>query len=205
MLKPADGIEGVKDGLLSGQFPVRLEPEWVNGHGYANGVLYCNALFLFPALLRLLGFTVTASYNMFGIALNVATALIAYYCFAKIFKNHYIGLFCSGLYTLSVFRIYRLMIVTAVGEGSALTFLPLILYGLYRVFTENPREKSYRTAWLPIAFGYAGIMQTHVLTCEITAFLTIIVCLVFIKKIFCLPTFLELAKGAAGAADLRSG
>lgn len=195
-------IEGVKDGLLSGQFPVRLEPEWVNGHGYANGVLYCNALFLFPALLRLLGFTVTASYNMFGIALNVATALIAYYCFAKIFKNRYIGLFCSGLYTLSVFRIYRLMIVTAVGEGSALTFLPLILYGLYRVFTENPREKSYRTAWLPIAFGYAGIMQTHVLTCEITAFLTIIVCLVFMKKIFCLPTFLELAKGAAGAAVL---
>ena len=37
-------IEGVKDGLLSGQFPVRLEPRWVYDHGYANGIFYCNAL-----------------------------------------------------------------------------------------------------------------------------------------------------------------
>ena len=31
-------IEGVKDGLLTGQFPVRLEPRWVFDHGYANGI-----------------------------------------------------------------------------------------------------------------------------------------------------------------------
>ena len=26
-------IEGIKEGILSGQFPVRLEPQWVHGHG----------------------------------------------------------------------------------------------------------------------------------------------------------------------------
>lgn len=195
-------IEGVKDGIISGQFPIRIEPEWLNGHGYANAVCYCNALFLFPAILRLLGFTITTCYNMYGIALNIATTLISYYCFARIFKNRYIGLLCCGLYTLSIFRIFRLIAVTAIGEGSALTFLPLIVYGFYRALTENPKEKAYKTVWVPIALGYAGIIQTHVLTCEITAVLTVVVCLIFIKKICYLPTFLELAKGALAAVGL---
>ncbi len=195
-------IEGVKDGLLSGQFPIRLEPEWVYSHGYANGIFYCNAFLLLPAILRLLGFTVTASYNIYAITMNIATAWIAYYCFNKIFKSRYIGLVCSALYTLSIFRIYKLIITSAVGEGSALTFIPLVLYGLYRVFTENPNEEKYKSAWIPIAAGYAGLIQTHVLTCEITAIVTILICMIGIKKIFRKNTFLELAKGAVAAVLL---
>lgn len=196
-------IEGVKDGLLTGQFPVRLEPKWVYNHGYANGIFYCNTLLYIPAILRMLGFTVTAAYNMYCIALTIATAWISYYCFSRIFKDSNIGILCSGLYTLSIFRIYKLIGTSAVGEGSAITFIPLVIYGLYRVFTENPKEPKYKTSWIPIMFGYAGLLQTHVLTCEITALVTIIICLIYIRKIFCLNTFLELAKGA-GFAILTS-
>ncbi len=196
-------IEGVKDGLLTGQFPVRLEPKWVFHHGYANAIFYCNTLLYIPAVLRMLGFTVTASYNVYCIVLNIATAWISYYCFSRIFKNHNIGILCSGLYTISVFRIYKLVVTSAVGEGSAVTFIPLVIYGLYRVFTEDPKHPKYKTAWLPIMFGYAGLLQTHVLTCEITAMVTIMICLIYIRKIFCLNTFWELAKGA-GFAILTS-
>lgn len=192
-------IEGIKDGLLSGQFPVRIEPEWVQGHGYANAVFYCPALLLIPALLRLAGFTVSVSFNVYCIAMNIATAWISYYCFSRIFKNKQIGIMCSALYTLSIFRTYRFLIMAVVGEGSAITFLPLIFYGLYRIFTENPKDKSYKTAWIPVAAGYAGIIQTHVLTCEITVFLTLVICFICIKKIFRPETFLELAKGALAA------
>lgn len=192
-------IEGVADGIVSGQFPLRFEPDWVHGHGYANAVFYCNTLLYIPAILRLLGFTVMTSYNIFAIILNIATAVIAYYCFSRIFKSRYIGLMCSALYTLSIFRIYKLMITSAVGEGSAVTFMPLVLYGFYRVFTEDEKDEKYKTAWIPLAVGYAGLIQTHVLTCEITAFLTILVCLIFIKKIFRKETFLELAEGASAA------
>lgn len=195
-------IEGVKDGLLSGQFPVRLEPRWVFDHGYANGIFYCNALLYFPALLRMLGFTVTESYGIYCIVLNFATAWTAWFCFGRILEDDTIGLLCSGLYTLSIFRIYKLTITGAVGEGSAYTFLPLIAYGLYLVFATDFHAKQYKRAWLPLAVGYAGLIQTHVLTCEITAFLTVLICLVFIKKIFRLPTFLELCKGALAALGL---
>lgn len=192
-------IEGIKDGILAGYFPVRLEPEWVHGHGYANGIFYCGTLLLFPALLRIIGFPVTFAYNCYVIGLNIATALIAYYSFSRIFRDKYIGLAGSALYTLSVFRLYKLMSMATVGECSAIIFLPLLVYGFWRVFTQDRKDKSYRTCWISLAFGYAGLFQTHVLSCEITALLTVVLCVVMLKRVFRRETFWELCKGAAGA------
>lgn len=195
-------IEGVKDGLLTGQFPVRLEPRWLYDHGYANGIFYCNLLLYIPAFLRMLGFTITASYDIYCVILNFATAWISYYCFGKMFKSRSIGIVSSALYTLSIFRIYKLIIAGAVGEGSAVTFMPLVIYGLYRVFTEDCKKKEYKTAWVPLMLGYAGLIQTHVLSCEITALVTIIVCLLNIRKFGKISVWLEFIKGAIGAAAL---
>lgn len=193
-------IEGVKDGLLGGQFPVRLEPRWLYDHGYASAVFYCNAFLYFPALLRMLGFPIIVSYNIYCIVFNVATAWIAYYCFSRIFKNWQVGTICSALYTLSVIRIYKTLTMSAVGEGNAYTFLPLVIYGLYRIFTEDILKPKYRSAWISLMFGFAGLIQTHVLTCEVTALVTILFCFANRKKVFQKNTFLELVKGAAGAA-----
>lgn len=190
-------IEGVKDGLLGGQFPVRIEPRWLYDHGYADAVFYCNALLYFPALLRMLGFTIMTSYNIYCIALNIATAGIACYCFGRIFRNMQIGIICSALHTLSIFRIYKLLITSAVGEGSAVTFMPLVIYGLYRIFTEDIEKPEYKSAWVPLMAGYAGLVQTHVLTCEITALATILFCILNLRKVFRKSTLLELVKGAA--------
>ncbi len=195
-------IEGVKDGLLTGQFPVRLEPRWVFDHGYANGIFYCNLLLYFPALLRMAGFTVTESYILYCIALNIATAAIAWYCFGKMFRDNVIGLVCSGLYTLSIFRIYKLLITGAVGEGSAFTFLPLVLYGIYLVFEENVENKEFSQSWLILGMGYAGLIQTHVLTCEITAVMTVLLCVLYLRKVFELPRFRQLMQGALLALGL---
>lgn len=195
-------IEGVKDGLLTGQFPVRLEPRWVFDHGYANGIFYCNLLLYIPALFRMLGFTLTESYAIYCIALNFATAAIAWYCFQGMFRDRVIGLVCSGLYTLSIFRVFKLLMVGAVGEGSAFTFLPLVVYGIYLVFEREIEDKEFRKSWIILGLGYAGLIQTHVLTCEITAFMTILFCLIYLRRIFVLPRFLQLVKGAFLALGL---
>lgn len=192
-------IEGVKDGLLGGQFPVRLEPRWVYDHGYANAVFYCNAFLYFPAILRLLGFTITAAYNAYCVVLTVATAWISYYCFGRMFGKCNIGIICSALYTLSIARTYKLIITSTTGEGSAYAFLPLVIYGMYRIFTEDPKEKKYKTSWVPLMLGLAGVMQTHVLTCEVTAIVILIFCLLQIHKVFRLNTFLEIVKGGLSA------
>lgn len=191
-------IEGVRDGLLSGQFPVRLEPKWVMGYGYADAVFYCNSLLYFPALLRILGFGITTVHNIYFMALNLATAIIAYYCFRKIFRDDHIGLMCSALYTLSIYRLDKIIVLGALGEASALTFMPLVLYGLYRIFTEDIKDKKYKTAYIPLMAGYTGIVQTHVLTCEITIFLTLILCIVMVKRFIRKECLLEFIKAATG-------
>ena len=188
-------IEGVKDGLLSGQFPVRLESKWLYDQGYADAIFYCNLFLIFPAFLRIMGFPVSFSYNMYSIAVNLATVLISFYCFKKIFKSGKIGVILSGLYTLSVFRIYKLVITSAVGEGTSFTFLPLILYGFYLVFTED-KDNEDKKAWIPITVGLAGILQSHVLTCEITAFVILFICILYINRIFVPKTFFKLLKAA---------
>lgn len=195
-------IEGVKDGLLTGQFPVRLEPRWVFDHGYANGIFYCNLLLYFPAALRMLGFTVTESYILYCIALNIATAAIVWYCFGKMFRDDVVGLACSGLYTLSIFRVYRLLGTGAVGEGSAFTFFPLVLYGIYLVFEGKKEEREFRNSWIVLGLGYAGLVQTHVLSCEIAALMTVLLCLVFLPKLFEKERFLKCVQGAFFALGL---
>ena len=195
-------IEGVKDGLLTGQFPVRLEPRWVFDHGYANGIFYCNLLLYFPAALRMLGFTVTESYLLYCIALNIATAAIAWYCFGKMFRDDVVGLACSGLYTLSIFRVYRLLGTGAVGEGSAFTFFPLVLYGIYLVFEGKKEEREFRNSWIVLGLGYAGLVQTHVLSCEIAALMTVLLCLVYLPKLFEKERFLKCVQGAFFALGL---
>lgn len=196
-------IDGIKDGILAGYFPVRLEPEWVHGHGYANGIFYCGTLLLFPALLRIVGFPVTLAYNCYVAGINIATALIAYYSFSRIWRDKYIGLAGSALYTLSAFRLHQ-VIIGNVGEYSAILFLPLLLYGYWRLFTQDRFSGEYRTCWLPLAFGYAGLFQTHVLSCEISALLTLVLVIVMIRKVFRRETFWELCKGAAGALALSA-
>ena len=195
-------IEGVKDGLLTGQFPVRLEPRWVFDHGYANGIFYCNLLLYFPALLRMAGFTVTESYLLYCIALNLATAAIAWYSFGRMFGDDEIGLVCSGLYTLSIFRVYRLLGTGAVGEGSAFTFFPLVLYGIYLAFEGKKDDREFRHSWILLGLGYAGLVQTHVLSCEITALMTILLCLVYLPRLFEKERFLQCVKGAFFALGL---
>lgn len=195
-------IEAVSAGLTSGQFPTRIAPRWLFGQGYADPVFYCNLLLVFPAILRLLGFPLTVSYQVFAVGVNALTAWIAYYSFSRIFKDYKIGICCSSLYTLSIFRIYRFIVVGALGEGLAQIFLSLILLGLYEAFAVSAKEVPAPNAWLHIALGYAGVFQTHVLTSEITILITLVFCLAYIRKIWNKAVFFTLLKGSVGAALL---
>lgn len=187
-------IEGLKDGIVSGQFPVRIAPKWLQGYGYADAVFYGQTLLLPAALFRMTGFTVTTSYRLFILCINLATAWLAYYCFRRIFGHPYVGLLCSMLYTLSIYRLYKLYMRGSLGEALGLMFLPLIAYGFWRVFTEDHRAKAYRFCFIPLTVGFAGIIQTHMLTCELVGGFTVLLCIVLWRRVFRRETFWALAK-----------
>lgn len=195
-------IEGIKDGLSSGQFPVRIAPEWQTGYGYASSIFYCETLLFIAALFRMTGFTVLTSYRMFFILINGATALAAYHCFRKMFTNRYIGLLCSALYTLSVYRIYKTYGCGSFGETFGILFLPFIVYGFYRVFTEDIHSKEYKKSFIPLMIGFTGLIQSHLLSGELAGAFTILLCIILWKKVFRKETFLVLAKTVIYSAML---
>lgn len=187
-------IEGVKDALLSGQFPVRIAPEWQCGHGYAASIFYGDTLLFIPAILRLTGFSIQTSYKIFLFLLNIGTCLISYYAFAKVFRNKYLGSLCSLLYTMSIYRFFKMYYSAALGEVISMMFIPLLVAGLYRIFTEDVEEPKYRRNWVLPAIGFCGMVQSHILSTYIVACFTILLCILMWRKVFCKETFVVLAK-----------
>ncbi len=189
-------IEGLAEGLSSGQFPVRINPTFYNGYGYANPIFYGEILLYFPALLRLLGFRLSTCYLVYGVVINLLTAFLTYYCFEKMWKDRLVSLACSLVYTLAPYRILDTYLRAAVGEYTSMAFLPLVVYGMYRIYTEDPKDRKYRWSFLPLVIGLTGILQTHVLTGEVTAGVMLLTCLILIRKTLKPRRLLALLKAA---------
>lgn len=189
-------IEGIKEGLLAGMFPVKIQPNWLAGNGYAVAVFYGDLFLYIPAVLRIFGVSIQASYQFYVFLVNMATVLIAYYCFRGM-SNAKTGLVCTAVYTLNIYRLVCIYTRAAVGEYTAMVFTPLVLYGLWKIYTLPEESKKHERSWITVAVGCIGIFLSHIITTEMTAFFVMITAIVMWKKTFRKRTFLVLCKAVA--------
>ena len=131
-------IEGLAQGMQDGQFPVKIQLFWLMCRGYATSVFHGDLFLYFPAVLRFLGVSVQGAYKCYVVAVNLATAAISCFCLGKMLQNRWAGL----LYTMSGYQLISLYIRAAVGEYTAMAFLPLIVYGLWLIFSASRRTLS---------------------------------------------------------------
>ena len=171
-------IEGIADGLSAGMFPVKIQPSWCDGNGYAVGVMYGDIFLYLPAVLRLAGVTVQGAYRIYVCLINLLTVIISFLCFTGISGSRKTGLMGCALYTLALYRLTDVYTRAAVGEYTAMSFYPLILYGLYLVY----REKDQKKAVAILAIGGTGLIQSHILSCEMACFFIVIVSVLLWKK-----------------------
>ena len=71
-------VAGIAEGLRTGQFPVFLYPDFLNGYGYASPIFYGEALLYIPALLVLAGYPLFTAYNIFNVLVNALTVGVCY-------------------------------------------------------------------------------------------------------------------------------
>lgn len=171
-------IEGLKDGLLSGQFPVRIDPTHNDGYGYITASVYPSLFLYLPALLRIMGVSSVTAYKIFLFAVNLATAFIMYGCAEKITKSRFAGLFAAVVYTLSTWRIVNLIYRAAIGEALAMTFFPVVILGLYYIL------KGDKSKWWIFALGCSGVFNSHIISCIFVVMLTAVTVIVFIRDFF---------------------
>ena len=155
-------IEGIYRAMASGEFPVRINPVQTAGYGYLSATLYPQLFFYPAACLRFFGVSLKTCHKLLLVSANVGTALIAYYSVKNITKSEKIGIVMSFLYTLSAYRLTCMYMRVAVGELLALTFLPLVVWGVYECLWGQRR-------WIILTLGMTGVLGCHILSAELCA------------------------------------
>lgn len=154
-------IEGLYQGLLAGDFPVRINPVQISGYGSLSATMYPQ-LFLYPiALLRFGRISLMLCYKLLLVAVNIGSAAFAFYGVKNICKSRRIAFAASILYTFSLYRLNNLYFRAALGETLAMVFLPLVIWGIYEVLWGDRRK------WYILMFGMTGVLQSHVLSTEL--------------------------------------
>lgn len=190
-------IEGIRDGMQSGHFPVRMQPNWLNGYGYGVSIFYGDILLYFPAVLRIFGCSVQNAFKWFVLFMNIMTAGIAYYCFKRLFHSAKLGLLGSLLHTASIYRLICIYVRGSVGEFCALTFFPLILVSIYEILWKKD-ENIPKDSWILGVFGFCGLITCHIISTELMAVLVLTVCFVHFRKAFRPKALLEFVKMGFG-------
>ena len=164
---------------------MRIYSQAKDGYGYAPSLFYGELFLYFPAVLRLLGMSVQGAYRTYVMAVQAATAGISFFSFRQMFRHNKTALLGSILYMLAPYHLYNLYWRSAVGEYTALAFLPLIPAALSLLYGHNlpsAREKRVAGAQLVIAFG--ALLQTHMISLELATLATAIFCLYHFRRTF---------------------
>ena len=197
-------IEGLAQGLRAGEFPVRIQPAWYDGYGYAVSVFYSD-LFLYPAaLLRLLGISLQDAYKVYVVLCNIATALISGYSFGKIFRKREIGVFGSCLYTLAPYRLVNLYTRGALGEYTGMIFWPLLIYSCVLLLNEDRNKVQLQKGAVFMGISMAGMLQSHMLTAEIACMVLLLLVIVHCRRTFHKEVMLAGCGAVAAALGLSA-
>ncbi len=114
---------------------------------------------LYPAYLlyRITG-NFTASMYIFYYLLTLATLFISFYTMNAIRREYFSSIIFALVYTFSSYRLTNLVFRSALGEYVAMTFLPLVLLGCYKILCDD-YEKYYI-----LSIGMCLIAWSHLLS-----------------------------------------
>ncbi len=137
-----------------------------------SGVQYFYpSLTLAPAILvfLLIKNSVTAYYITLGVY-GIISFVIAQYSFDKLLKDKWLSICSSVIFSLSAYRVFSIIGVSAFGEFIAIAWIPLIFLGYYRIV----KKEEWRTLFIAVTLmGY-----THLLSLVLTVIILSMVTLV---------------------------
>ncbi len=98
------------------------------------------------------------AYNIYMTILTIVTIYIAYFVMRKMTDNELSSVCFAVLYTYSSYRFVDIFKRGALGESIVITFLPLVLLGLYEIVLNDYKK------WKILSIGIALIAYTHLLS-----------------------------------------
>ena len=137
------------------------------GYGYAAPLCYPDLFLYLPAFLVCLGMKLTWAYKTFVLVVQLATVLVAYFSFKRIFNSQAISILGALMWATTPVRLFDVYFRAAVGEYLAMTFFPLIALGVFLIFS---KQKSVRYGWIAFSIGVSCVVYSHVLSVVLLLF-----------------------------------
>lgn len=187
-------MEGIAEGLKAGEFPVKMNSVFDDAYGYPVDIFYPNLLLYIPAVLRVIGFSITTAYKVYIVLINIMTVVFAYVCGSKFFSDNKIAIIAAAAYTCSSYRLENLWVRQSLGEYTAMAFLPIIALAMWNIYTLGTEDKAFKAGSGLLAFGMLGLLYSHVLSTEMTAVILVVIALVYFKRTFQVKRFIALVK-----------
>lgn len=186
-------VEGICSELRRGVFPVRLQPDWLYGNGYPTSIYYGDLLLYFPAIMRLMGFTVTQAYESYIFLINVLTVCTSFFSFNIMVKNKNISVLMTLAYCTSTYRLMTVVFRDALGEYTAAAFMPMVAAAVYLIYTDvNDTIKPDVRKASVLAVAMSLIILSHTLSTEMVTVVLFIFCIINIRKTIKIRTLLTL-------------
>ena len=166
----------------------------MNGCGYAVGVFYGDVLLYAPALLRLAGVPVSAAYDAYLFGITPVHGGGRLLCGPPAWRRALRVRGRGG--AVHPFGIPPVRCHRPCGPWGVhgLAFLPLVAAGFWR--TLRP-DRARLPGWALLVIGLSGVLQSHLLSFEMTVLLLALAALLCARQVFSRAAFGRLA-GAAG-------
>lgn len=168
-------VQELSNNIFNGSFFPTIYSKALGGYGYASGIFYPDLMLIIPALFYKLGLPVNISIDLYLFLVNVATITIATYCANDFLSDKNIRYqrkyaFLLGiLYAFYPYRLYNIFYRGALSEFIAMTFIPLALLSLYRIFLK--KDYSY---WKMLSVSFTLLLLTHLVSTLILGIIGII-------------------------------
>ncbi len=173
-------IEALKTGILNGLPYLRVNMLFFGGEGYASSMFYPDFLLYIPAVLRALGVGINLSFHIFIAVCLILTFIVMYLSAGYISESPVTALISAVVYSLCQYHIDDIYTRAAVGEFTAMIFIPAVIAGLFDL-----TEKEFKKPWI-LGVGMAGVLLCHTLStifCLILCVVTVMIRFrVFVKE-----------------------
>lgn len=170
-------IKGTTSALAIGEFPPFIAPNYYMSAGYAMNIFYQPITAYIPAVFNLITRDLFIATKIFTAICILASGITMYHFTYQVTKKRSISIISASLYLIAPYRLGNIYRRFAMGEFTALAFMPLVFTGLYNLLEEDGKKHYY------IAIGAILSILTHTLTAFYLAIFCVIYLLLNIKKL----------------------
>ena len=123
--------------LKQGYFPPLISPLLCNNFGYSMNIFYQPIVTYVPMIFSYITQSISIGLKYYACFTIVASGITMYFLGRKITKSNGVSFLIAFFYMIAPYKLLDIYVRYAIGEFTALVFVPLVFYGLYDLINEN--------------------------------------------------------------------